>query len=68
MWPVHDAVLLHCSLFVPAIDNRIFIYLDALLADFNIEISVPQKQSTARQRLPRASSANGALTDQSQVV
>jgi len=51
-----------------SIDNRIFIYLDALLFDFNIAISVPQKQCMARWRLSRASYGHRALMDQSQVV
>jgi len=38
-----------------AIHNKVFIYLAALVANFNIEISAPQKQCTARWRLPRAS-------------
>jgi len=50
------------------IDDRIFIYLDASLADFYVEISVPQKQCTPRWRLPRASPVHGAFTDQSQIV
>jgi len=44
-------------------DNRIFIYLDALLADFNIKISVPQKAVYDMM----GNYNHGVLMDQSQV-
>jgi len=53
---------------VDAVNNRIFIYPDALLADFYIEMSDPQKQCVARWRLSRVSHDLGTLTDQSPVV
>jgi len=34
---------------MPTIDYKIFTYLNALFDDFNIEISVPQKQCRLRQ-------------------
>jgi len=50
------------------INNRIFIYPDALLVDVYIEISEPQKRCTARWRQPQARHDPETPTDQSQVV
>jgi len=54
------------AILLVTVDQRIFIYADASLTDFYIE--VPQKQCTARWRLPWARYDHGTHTDQSRVV